>query len=202
MKQQQFSFNTSRTPFSAPKYSLGKNTPSNTWKTPPTLYFRTQTTRNIYFKRNFSIQKTSSSIPAEILRLNNGLMESEITQEKMLENVDSFQVLPESFAVILVGGNQFKVTKGDEIMVNIIEAPVQSKILLDKVLLIGTKEHTVIGTPLLTKAKVYASVEEHSKTEKLIVYKRRGDTKSSRTRSGHRQPYTLLHILDIMVHKE
>jgi len=87
-------------------------------------------------------------------------------------------------------------------MVNTLDAPVRSKILLDKVLLVGTKDQTVIGTPMLTKAKVHAQIEEHSKTEKVIVFKKRGDTKSSRKRSGHRQPYTLLRILDIMVENE
>jgi len=150
--------------------------------------------------RNYSDR--SPSIPAHIVRLNNGLIEKEITPEKMLIPIEQFEPLEDSFAVVLIGGHQYKVTKGDELMIDVIDAPLQSKLLLDKVLLVGTKEHTVIGTPLLTKAKVHASVEEHSKTEKLIVYKRRGDTKTSRTRSGHRQPYTLLHILDIMVQKE
>jgi len=94
------------------------------------------------------------------------------------------------------------VTEGDEIMIEEIEAPVQSKILLDKVLLVGTREHTVIGIPILTKAKVLAQVEEHSRTAKLIVFKKRGDTKSARKRSGHRQNYTLLHILDVMVQND
>uniref|UniRef100_A0A6B2LS48 Large ribosomal subunit protein bL21m n=1 Tax=Arcella intermedia TaxID=1963864 RepID=A0A6B2LS48_9EUKA len=110
--------------------------------------------------------------------------------------------LPQSFAIIQVGGHQYKVTEGDEIMVEKLDAPITSKILLDKILMVGTREHTVVGTPMLTKAKVYAQVEEQSRTEKLIVYMKRSDTKSGRSRSGHRQDYTLLKILGVMVENE
>jgi len=137
-----------------------------------------------------------------ILTLSKTLPEHEITQATLLAPVQNFTPLKDSFAVVHIGGHQYKVTEGDEIMVNTLDAPVRSKILLDKVLLVGTKDQTVIGTPMLTKAKVHAQIEEHSKTEKVIVFKKRGDTKSSRTRSGHRQPYTLLRILDVMVENE
>jgi hypothetical protein len=67
---------------------------------------------------------------------------------------------------------------------------------LDKVLLIGTKTETAIGTPILESAKVYATVEEQAKSEKVIVFKKKR-RKNYRRFKGHRQQITTLRILDI-----
>ena len=40
-------------------------------------------------------------------------------------------------------------------------------------LLIGTKEYTAVGRPLVEKAKVYATIEEISQTEKVLIFKKR-----------------------------
>jgi large subunit ribosomal protein L21 len=92
---------------------------------------------------------------------------------------------------------QYKVTQGDQIMINRIDIPVQTQILLDKVLLLGSTEYTVIGQPLLPSAKVLATVEEHEKTDKVIIFKKRR-RKTYQRKTGHREPYTLLRISDIM----
>lgn len=79
------------------------------------------------------------------------LPENELSQEVMLRPVQDFVPVKDSFAVIHVSGHQvccyalvcllvqYKVTEGDEIMVEKLEAPVLSQILLDKVLLVGTR---------------------------------------------------------------
>jgi len=150
----------------------------------------------------FSVRHyTLPDVPVAIAKLQETLSEEKITQESLLKPVEAFQPLKDSFAIVWIGGHQYKVTEGDEIMVNKLDAPISSEILLDKVLLVGTKEYTVIGTPLLIKAKVLARVEEQSKAEKIIVFFKMDASKTSRRRLGHRQPYTLLHILDVMVEK-
>eukprot|EP00029_Vermamoeba_vermiformis_P000641 TRINITY_DN1083_c0_g1_i2.p1 TRINITY_DN1083_c0_g1~~TRINITY_DN1083_c0_g1_i2.p1 ORF type:complete len:171 (-),score=31.57 TRINITY_DN1083_c0_g1_i2:81-593(-) len=124
---------------------------------------------------------------------------NEITQKDMLVPASSMKPLADSFAVVSVGGKQFKVTKGDEIMVDKMEgAPLMAKILLDKVLLVGTKEFTVIGQPLLTKVKVLSTVEEVSKAEKVLIFKKRR-RKHYRNLKGFRASYTLLKIEDVLV---
>lgn len=79
--------------------------------------------------------------------------------------------------------------------------PVQTEILLDKILLLGSKEFTLIGQPLLTSVKILASIEEHEKSEKVIIFKKKRRQNYQR-KTGHRQPYTLLRIVDVMGAKE
>lgn len=96
---------------------------------------------------------------------------------------------------------QYKVTKGDEVMIDSIDAPIQTPLIFDKVLLLGSKEYTVIGQPVLPSVKVVATVEEHDMTEKVIIYKKKR-RKTYARKTGHRQPYTLLRIQEIMGVKE
>jgi len=86
-------------------------------------------------------------------------------------------------------------------MINKIDVPVQTSILLDKVLLVGSTDYTVIGQPMVPSAKVLAIVEEHEKTEKVIIYKKRR-RKTYARKTGHREPYTLLRISEIMGAKQ
>jgi len=148
------------------------------------------------FPHSTPIRRSSTALQS----LERCLSRNELTQEAMLRPVTDFVPIKDSFAIIHVGGHQYKVTEGDEIMTEKLEAPVLTQILLDKVLLVGTKNHTVVGTPLLDKAKVLAEVQEQSKTERIWIYKKTDHKRKKR--KGHRQPYTLLKIIDVMVAKE
>lgn len=66
------------------------------------------------------------------------------------------------FAVIRVKGLQYKVTKDDRVMCELLPFEVGSQISLDEVLMIGTKDYTTIGRPVVSKAHVLATVEETS----------------------------------------
>ena len=100
------------------------------------------------------------------------------------------------FAVVQFGGHQYKVTPGDVLLVNKIEADVASKIVLTKILLAGSRSATAVGTPILTQAEVHATVEEQTLTDKLWVFKKRRRKSSQRTRGG-RHPATVLRITDV-----
>ena len=67
----------------------------------------------------------------------------------------------------MVGGKQYKVTKGDVITTETLQVEVGDHVVLDKVLLVGTKDFTAIGTPLLAKAKVAATIEEQTRLAKV-----------------------------------
>ncbi len=55
-----------------------------------------------------------------------------------------------NFAVVMVGGSQFKVTTEDVIVVrNQFYPTIGDKIRLEKVLLVGGKDFTVVGKPIL-----------------------------------------------------
>ena len=57
-------------------------------------------------------------------------------------------------------------------MSEILDLPIGTQICIDDVLLVGTKDYTAVGRPNVSKAKVWASVEEITKTEKVIIFKK------------------------------
>lgn len=110
---------------------------------------------------------------------------------------DFVQLISKAFAVIHVGGTQYKVMPGDNILTHQLnDSVVGTEIVLNKVLLVGTKTWTAIGQPILTQAKVHAIVEEHTLAENVIIFKKKRRKHYRRTK-GHRQPITNLRILDI-----
>ncbi|BAH05843.1 50S ribosomal protein L21 [Clostridium kluyveri] len=97
------------------------------------------------------------------------------------------------YAVVATGGKQYKVSEGDIIYVEKLEAEVDSTIELDKVLMINKDEGLVVGKPVVEGAKVKAKVLKQGKAKKIIVFKYK-PKKDYRKKQGHRQPYTKLQI--------
>ena len=56
------------------------------------------------------------------------------------------------FAVVHCGGKQYKVTNGDAVLIDSIQAKVGSAIRLNKVLAIGGLDYTIFGRPMITAA--------------------------------------------------
>ena len=96
------------------------------------------------------------------------------------------------FAIIETGGKQYKVSEGDELFVEKLEAEAESEIVFDKVLMVEGK----VGTPYVEGATVKATVEKHGKGKKIIVYKYKSK-KNYHKKQGHRQPYTKVKIVAI-----
>ncbi|KAJ7383641.1 39S ribosomal protein L21, mitochondrial [Desmophyllum pertusum] len=90
-------------------------------------------------------------------------------QDEMLKGETSGQI----FAVVYIGGSQFKITVNDTIIINRIDAETGDRIRIEKVLLVGGENFTVIGTPLLARdlARIEATVVEKTKAPKKIVFK-------------------------------
>jgi len=102
------------------------------------------------------------------------------------------------FAVVLVGGLQYKVTVDDVIVVNNLDdAVVGSDYALDNVLLVGSKDYTVVGRPLVKGAKVTAFVEEKTHDEKILIFKKRRKNNGSKRMRGFRRQVDLLRITNI-----
>lgn len=99
------------------------------------------------------------------------------------------------YAVIQTGGKQYKVEKGDEILVEKLEADVDGEVAFD-VLLVADDAGVKIGKPVLEGVVVKGKVLEHGKGKKVIVFKYK-PKKNSRKKNGHRQPYTKVEILSI-----
>ena len=94
------------------------------------------------------------------------------------------------YAIIETGGKQFRVEEGTKILVDRMAADVNSEVSLDKVLMVGGAELKV-GAPYVENAKVTATVLDHVRGDKILVFKkwRRND---SRKLQGHRQDYTAI----------
>nr|XP_043637273.1 50S ribosomal protein L21, chloroplastic [Erigeron canadensis] len=103
----------------------------------------------------------------------------------------------EVFAVVMIGGRQYIVFPGRFLYTQRLKgANVDDKIILNKVLLVGTKTSTYIGKPIVPNAAVHAVVEEQGLDPKVVVYKYK-KKKNYRRNIGHRQPNTRIRILGI-----
>ncbi|KAM1213569.1 hypothetical protein PS2_004962 [Malus domestica] len=101
------------------------------------------------------------------------------------------------FAVVQVGSHQFKVSNGDCIFTEKLKfCEVNDKLVLNKVLMLGTSSQTIIGRPILPDAAVHAVVEEHALDAKVIIFKKKRRKNYRRTK-GHRQELTKLRIVDV-----
>lgn len=96
-------------------------------------------------------------------------------------------------AVIETGGKQYRVSAGDTIFVEKLDAAEGDKITLDRVLLISDDNGTQVGSPVVDGAKVVAKVAKQGKGKKIVVFKFKAK-KNYRRKIGHRQPYTKLTI--------
>lgn len=97
-----------------------------------------------------------------------------------------------SYAVIRSGGKQFRVENGATLRVPTLDKKVGDSVELDVLVSAGEGE-TKLGAPLLDSAKVTATVIDHGRGPKIIVFKKKRRKHYKRTR-GHRQGYTTLKI--------
>jgi large subunit ribosomal protein L21 len=100
------------------------------------------------------------------------------------------------FAVILTGGKQYRVSAGDILNIEKLDADIGAQIEFDKVLLINNETDTKIGSPYVDNAKVKAEVLSHDRGEKIRIVKFRR-RKHFLKQAGHRQDYTQVKITDI-----
>jgi len=96
-----------------------------------------------------------------------------------------------SFAIVRTGGKQFRVEKGAKVRVPSIEGEVGASVDLE---VLATAEK--VGAPLVDGAKVTATVVDHGRGEKIVVFKKKRRKQYKRTK-GHRQGYTTLKIESI-----
>jgi large subunit ribosomal protein L21 len=96
-----------------------------------------------------------------------------------------------SFAIIKAGGKQFRVEKGAKVRVPSLKDEVGASVELA---VMATADK--IGAPLVDGAKVKATVVDHGREPKVVVFKKKRRKHYKRTK-GHRQGYTTLKIESI-----
>ena len=104
------------------------------------------------------------------------------------------------YAVIETGGKQYRVSEGDIITVEKLEAEVGEALTIKEVIALNKDNDLLIGAPYVTGASVKAEVLEHGKGEKVVIYKYKAK-KDYRKKQGHRQPYTKLQIKTVSYRK-
>ncbi len=100
------------------------------------------------------------------------------------------------YAVIETGGKQYRVEEGDILFIEKLDVKADDVVDFDKVIVVGKEDGAVIGTPVVEGAKVSAKVLKNGKGKKIVVFKYRSK-KDSKTKKGHRQPYTQVQIQSI-----
>ena len=101
-------------------------------------------------------------------------------------------------AVIQIGGEQLRVEKGKIFTIDRLSKKSGEKISFNNVLLIEKGGSVQIGNPVIEKAVVSASILEHFKGEKVIVFKKKR-RKGYKVKNGHRQYLTKIKIEDISI---
>jgi large subunit ribosomal protein L21 len=101
------------------------------------------------------------------------------------------------YAVVEIAGKQFKVAQNDKIYVPRMKEDKGATVKFDKVLFLGDETTNNIGTPVVKGANVEATVLDHVKDDKVMVFKKK-KRKGYRVKRGHRQGYTHVQITKIV----
>lgn len=101
------------------------------------------------------------------------------------------------YAIIESGGKQYKAVEGQSIDVDRLPLDPGDELDLVNVLLLVDGEKVTVGTPKVKDLKVGATVVEHVRGPKIVVFKY-SPRKRIRVKRGHRQQYTRLMIDKIL----
>jgi large subunit ribosomal protein L21 len=100
------------------------------------------------------------------------------------------------FAVIATGGKQHRVTAGETLRVEMLDAEPGQEVVFDKVLMVGDGERVAVGAPFIEGGSVTAEVVAHDRGKKIRIIKFRRRQGYMRTQ-GHRQWFTEVRIKGI-----
>ena len=90
------------------------------------------------------------------------------------------------YAIIKTGGKQYKVQSGEQVKVEGLAGDVGAAVSFGEVLLVGAGDGVKLGAPLISGAKVNATILSHGRGEKVKIFKMRR-RKHYQKSHGHRQ---------------
>ena len=100
------------------------------------------------------------------------------------------------YAVIKTGGKQYKVTEGDVLRVEKLNAEVNATVELTEVLLVAGGDNIKVGKPLVEGARVVVEVLSQGKGPKVVNFKYK-PKKASHRKKGHRQLFTEVKVVSV-----
>ena len=101
------------------------------------------------------------------------------------------------YAIIVTGGKQYKVSEGDIIFVEKLNAEEGTTVTFDQVIAVSGNDGLKVGAPTVAGASVTANVVRNGKGKKIYVLKYKAK-KNEKKKIGHRQPYTKVQIQTIV----
>jgi len=100
------------------------------------------------------------------------------------------------FAVIETGGKQYRVSAGQKLKVEKLNADAGDSFVFDKILLTVDGDKVAVGTPFIDGEKVSAKVVKQARERKKIVFRYHSKTRY-RKKKGHRQQFTEVEIVSV-----
>ena len=100
------------------------------------------------------------------------------------------------YAIMETGGKQYRVSVGDVVFIEKMEAEAQSSVTFDKVVMLSDENGTKVGAPYVDGATVTATLVKNGKGKKITVFTYK-PKKGQKRKMGHRQPYSQVRIESI-----
>ncbi len=105
------------------------------------------------------------------------------------------------YAIVNIAGQQFKVERGNKVYVHRLKANEGADVEFDDVLLIDNEGKITVGSPKVEGAKVAATVVQHLRGDKVLVFKKKR-RKTYQKLNGHRQDFTQILVQGILAKGE
>ena len=102
------------------------------------------------------------------------------------------------YAIVNISGKQYKATEGARLRIPRQSGDSGAKLSFDDILLISNSDSTQVGKPNVSGAKVTATILNHGRERKILVYKKKR-RKGYQRKNGHRQWYTELEVQKIQL---
>ena len=105
------------------------------------------------------------------------------------------------YAIINISGKQYKAISGSRLRVPKQNGDLGKVLTFDKVLLTNNGKNTEIGNPIIKGVSVTATIINHGRDKKILVYKKKR-RKGYQRKNGHRQWYTEIEFNSIKAAKK
>ena len=102
------------------------------------------------------------------------------------------------YVIVNISGKQFRAEKGSMLKVPRQDIEAGKKAIYNDVIMLNNGESSIFEESQLKEIKVSATILDHGRDKKILVYKKKR-RKSYQRKNGHRQWYTNIEVTDIKV---
>jgi len=102
------------------------------------------------------------------------------------------------YAIVNISGKQYKATQGAKLRIPRQSEESGAKLSFEEILLINNGDSTQIGEPNVVGAKITATILNHGRERKILIYKKKR-RKGYQRKNGHRQWYTDVEVQKIQI---